>query len=136
MFDEGIYDLSYAANDANGRDEGSGIVLLREGRILGCDRSGGLFTGNYDFDGTHQVHLHLVVPPGGMLVTGFCAGPEGARLDIVCQFDRAASEASTVVTLHGAPVEVRLAYIGPLPSASGGRPARNDRRRCSCQSLA
>ena len=88
-------------------------------RILGSDRHGGTFTGSYDFDPeaqTNTLHVRLAVPPGGMLVTGFDAGPKGATLEIVGRFDRAAPVSKSKVEIAGRPVDVQLTYLGPLPN--------------------
>ena len=65
---------------------------------------------------TNRVHLRLSVPPDGTLVTGFAAGPEGASLDIVGAFERAAPVSSIVVEAAGQPIGVQLTYLGPLPN--------------------
>ena len=68
--------------------------------------------------------LGFDVPPEGVLVTGFCAGPKGATLDIVGTFERTAAKMVTVVDVCGTPVEVQLTYLGPLPGEkTNGRPA-------------
>lgn len=107
--------------------------VLRDGKILGSDPWGGLFTGRYAFDTRdclNKVRLRFDVPPEGLLVTGFCAGPSGATLDIVGSFEETATRMATVVDVRGAPVEVQLAYLGPFPSERpNGRhaPSGNER---------
>ncbi len=120
MFDEGIYSLDYRV-EASDLAEGLGTALavLRNGKILGSDRWGGVFTGRYEFDapsGVNMVHVRMQVPPDGELVTGFAAGPAGALIDVTGAFDRAAPVAQTTVEVAGQPVEVRLRYLGPLPN--------------------
>ena len=63
--------------------------MLREGKVLGSDPLGAVFTGTYEFGTARQlnkVRLRLDVPADGVLVTGFSAGPSGATLDIVGAF--------------------------------------------------
>jgi len=127
MLEDGIYGLDYRAPHARDDKGGSALAVLRDGKILGSDPWGGLFTGLYDYDTRHRlnkVRLRFDVPPEGVLVTGFCAGPAGATLDIVGAFERTAPTMATVVEVSGVPVEVQLTYLGPLPSEKpNGRPA-------------
>ena len=127
MLEDGIYRLDYRAQDAREEDGGQALAVLRDGKILGSDPWGGLFTGLYDYDPRdcrNKVRLRFDVPPEGVLVTGFCAGPKGATLDIVGTFEPTAPKMVTVVELSGTPVEVQLTYLGPLPGEKpNGRPA-------------
>jgi hypothetical protein len=123
MLDEGIYGLSYkgeAQGEREGEPEGGdGLAVLRNGKILGSDRWGGVFAGSYACERepeTNRVHVRFEIPPDGVLVTGFCAGPEGATLDIVGVFERAAPVSAAVVDVAGRPVAVALTYLGPLPA--------------------
>lgn len=115
--EEGLYGLS-----CRGSDPGPGetsTAVLRSGRILGSDPWGGVLTGSYAYNparGTNMLHVRLHVPPGGVLVTGFCAGADGVALDIVAAFDRAAPVSTSIVNVAGAPVEVELTYLGQLPA--------------------
>jgi len=132
MLENGIYGLDYRAQNA-AENGGGALAVLRDGKILGSDPWGGVFTGIYNYDSKerlNEVRLRLDVPPEGVLVTGFCAGPTGATLDIVGTFERAAPKMATVVEVSGAPVEVQLTYLGPLPNeTSNGHaaPCGNER---------
>ncbi|MEO1207474.1 MAG: hypothetical protein AAFV45_14200 [Pseudomonadota bacterium] len=119
MLDDGVYSLDYRGENAGQAEAGDALAVLRNGRILGSDRWGGTFTGSYDFDAGAQsntLHVRLAVPPGGMLVNGFSAGPDGATIEIVGQFDRAAPVSKTSVKIGGKPIDLQLTYIGPLPN--------------------
>jgi len=119
MLENGIYGLDYRAQRAGEEDGGSALAVLRDGKILGSDPWGGVFTGLYDYDPDHRlnkVRLRFNVPPEGVLVTGFCAGPSGATLDIVSAFEETTHKMATVVEVSGAFVEVQLTYLGPLPN--------------------
>ena len=86
MLEDGIYGLWFAASQNGEPENGSGLAVLREGKVLGSDPLGAVFTGTYEFDAARQlnkVRLRLDVPADGVLVTGFSAGPSGATLDIV-----------------------------------------------------
>ena len=89
------------------------------GKILGSDRWGGVFAGSYEYDPvnkTNNVHVRLEMPPDATLVTGFSSGPDGATVDIVAAFERAAPISSTVVEIAGTPIAIELTYLGPLPN--------------------
>jgi transcriptional regulator with XRE-family HTH domain len=119
MMDEGIYGLEYRAEFMGETDTGSALAALRNGKILGSDTWGGVFMGSYDFDPVTEkntVHLRLNVPPEGRLITGFAAGPDGASIDIVGSFERAAPVTKAVADVAGRPVEVTMKYLGPLPN--------------------
>lgn len=119
MLEDGIYELEYIARDADRAVREDALAVLRDGKIMGSDRFGGLLTGRYEFDRKlerDKVRVCMQVPPGGVLVTGHCAGPEGSMLEISGSVDDGADERSTVVDVAGQPVEVRFTYIGPLPN--------------------
>jgi hypothetical protein len=66
MLEDGIYGLDYRAQDARGEDGGRALAILRDGKILGSDPWGGLFTGLYDYDPRdclNKVRLRFDVPP-------------------------------------------------------------------------
>jgi hypothetical protein len=118
MLREGIYGLRYSAAAEGPWQGGGALAVLRDGRILGSDPWGGVFAGSCEFDAaacTNKLSLRFTVPPQGELITGFCAGPDGAVLDIIGACPPNASEASMVVDVAGAPVSVHFTYLGPLP---------------------
>lgn len=99
MLEDGIYGLAYAAGRERMPSEGSALATLRGGRILGSDPWGGVFTGYCRFDAARRlntIELRLEVPPNGELITGFSAGPAGARIDIVAAFEGAAPRLSSM----------------------------------------
>lgn len=118
MLDEGLYDLTYFWTKSDEPCIANGLAVLRSGKILGSDRLGGVFKGSYTFDNVRQtntVHVRLKVPDGGILLTGFSAGAEGAVVDISGTFDRAAPTSTSTVDVEGQPLDVRLTYLGALP---------------------
>ena len=124
MFDEGIYGVTYrgrARNHSCDQDQpgGEALAVLRNGKILGSDRWGGIFSGSYEFDpvaGLNKVHVRIDVPPDGELITGFAAGPKGATFDIVVSLERATPKAAATVSVAGEPVDVEFSFLGPLPN--------------------
>lgn len=116
--DDGIYSLTYVADDGNQPNVADGLAVFRNGKILGSDHLGSVFTGRYRFDErdqTNTIHVRLKVPDGGVLVTGLAAGSEGLSLDIVGAFDRAAPASKATVDVRGTPVDVYLTLLGDLP---------------------
>src|SRR3990167_7773023 len=119
MLQDGLYGLHYAAACGGEPAGARGLAVLREGKVLGSDPWGAVFTGTYEFDAARQlnkVRLRLDVPPEGTLITGFSAGPAGATLDIVGAFERSAPETAAVIQVAGAALSVQLSYLGPLPN--------------------
>lgn len=119
MLDEGLYSLDYRVSRRGKRDGDSALAALRNGKILGSDRFGGVFAGSYEFDSASQrnnVHVRMQVPPDGELVNGFAAGPAGALLEIVASFERAAPASKACIEIEGRPLEIQLTYLGPLPN--------------------
>lgn len=118
-FDEGVYRVTYRGAAKGERETDTAVAVLRNGRILGSDRHGGIFEGSYEFnpaDATNNVHLRLTIPPDGMLVTGLSGGPKGATVDITGVFKRAAPITKAIVHVAGAPIEIEMTYVGPLPN--------------------
>lgn len=119
MLDEGIYSLTCRAGDCAPNPAETSLAVLRNGKILGSDRKGGLFTGSYEYDAVTQLnkmHVRFQVPPNGVLFTGGGAGPSGAIVDITGAFDRATPMSQAVVDFAGTKVELQLVYLGPLPN--------------------
>lgn len=119
MLDEGLYSLDYRGEYQGEADVGCALAVLRNGKVLGSDRFGGVFMGSYDFDaatGLNSVHLRMHVPPDSMLVTGFVAGADGATIDVIGSFSRAAPVTKALAEVAGRPVEVTMTYLGALPN--------------------
>jgi hypothetical protein len=123
MLDDGVYELTYRAVPGEPAPDAptpgdSALVVLRKGRVLGCDCWGGVFLGQCQFDPVtdqHRVRLQLRVPPGGVLVTGMDGGPEGGTVEIATVLDARGPGVRAVVDVAGAPVEIALRYCGPVP---------------------
>jgi hypothetical protein len=113
--------IDYRSAELCGEDGdcGSELAVLRDGKILGSDRSNAVFMGSYEFDPlseTNAVLLRLHVPPQGQLIAGYSAGPEGAIPEVSGQFDRTAPVARTVADVAGTPLEVTITFVGALPN--------------------
>ena len=117
MLQDGLYDLSYRLGETSAPSTGYGLASLRNGRILGSDRWGGVFSGSYRFDadrGVCEIQVRLNAPPDGVLITGLPSGPDGLALDLVAEFKGDTPGTSTVVNVGGCPVAVEFSYIGQI----------------------
>ncbi|MEQ1717390.1 MAG: helix-turn-helix domain-containing protein [Hyphomicrobium sp.] len=119
QLDEWVYRISYHGTAAGDVETDQALAVLRNGKILGSDRYGGVFMGSYKFDrakSLNVVQLRMDVPPEGTLVNGYAAGPKGAHLDISCTIGRAQPVSKATVMVGGQPVGIELTYLGPLPN--------------------
>lgn len=118
MLDDGVYDLTLSTAEPGGviaRTEA--LAILRGGLVVGSDPHGGVFRGRYRYDascGKAFVELRLAIPPNGMLLTGFEAGPDGGSLDICTAFVPARPVSSVGVEIEGKVLDVELRYVGAL----------------------
>jgi hypothetical protein len=118
MLNDGIYGLAYRSGEAGEVSFSDGLAVLRAGRILGSDKYGGIFKGSCEYDagaGVSRVHVRFEIPPNGVLITGHCAGSEGAALEVSCVVERPAPCSKATFNVHGQTIAVELTYIGPLP---------------------
>lgn len=116
VLDEGIYAITYRTLEA---EFGGATAVLRNGMILGSDREGGVFSGGYQFDAARNVNrvcVRFAVPPERALVTGFCAGPGGASVDMVGEFESLMSQPAVTIRMGDDTFDVELRYLGPLPN--------------------
>ncbi|MFN3623199.1 MAG: hypothetical protein ACK4TP_03975 [Hyphomicrobium sp.] len=119
MLEDGIYALRFAATHDGEPEQGSGLAVLREGKVLGSDPMGAVFSGTYEFDSVrslNKVKLRVDLPADGILVTGFATGPKGATLDVVGAFASAPRDTPAFIQIAGAPLGVQIRYLGPLPN--------------------
>lgn len=119
MVNEGVYMVSFAAEAAapERAERVEAIAVLRDGRLLGSDPNGGVFTGCYRYDadrGKALVDVELAVPPHGVLVTGLTAGPDGLTLALSGRFDPPRPVSSAVLDVAGEAVAVELRFLGRL----------------------
>ena len=123
MLRDGIYHVAYcSAGDASSTHD-EALAVVRGGNILASDRHGGVYTGmsgqhasdGQGDDGLEDIVLTCDVPPGGELVTGFCAGSLGATIPIHGELNRDAVVQSATLVVAGQRLDVELAYLGPLP---------------------
>lgn len=113
---DGVYRLTYCAQASDAKSEG-GLAIVRDGRIFGSDRFGGIFDGHFDLEASKHplATLHLTVPPNGELVTGFTAGADGASVKLSTVLDLSAPTRIATVEIHGQTLEVRIERLGQPP---------------------
>lgn len=115
MLQNGVYEISFQSIDRIDRAN----AILRDGTILGSDKWGAVFAGQWQFDADQaldRVTLRLQVPPKGELITGFSAGPHGAIVDIVGAFAHDQAGKRAKIEIGGQPLDVELSFVSPLPS--------------------
>lgn len=124
MFNEGLYDIDFSGGAAAPGIAGSGMAVLRGGRILGTDRRGTIFTGRYHYDSAMAVTRIDVSVHLGAYGWSDKAAPAAAEADVdaiqIVAALPASPVAETTVEVAGRPVTVRLTYVGRLPRC--GRP--------------
>lgn len=122
MLPDGVYGLSFSGLQARGHGlagpDGEALAVLRDGKILGSDCWGAVFSGTYEFDPVAQegkVTICIDVPPEGELITGFAAGPDGATFEVVAALQQPAPTACARVEIGGQVLDIEFSFIGPLP---------------------
>lgn len=120
MLQDGLYELLYRAEADTSCGFDSLLLALRNGKVLGSDRWGGVFLGDCVFDRArdeHTVKVRFHVPAGGMLVTDDRPRMRGSAIDLsaVLAGDRDGSLPTRLVDLGGQRVEVALKFKGPVP---------------------
>lgn len=117
MFRNGVYKVCYRSPLDEPGFHDHALAVMRDGKIIGSDRMGGVFTGEERCAprAGDSVSVKFTVPPGGELITGFVAGPKGANVKIKTPLDPEKLAQFAVIDVAGEPVEVEVIYLGPLP---------------------
>lgn len=118
MFRNGIYRIDYRSPHDDFVPSDDALFVVRDGSIIGADRHGGVYAGSQfatrgALDG---VRVQMTAPPGGEMVTGAIAGPDGAVIDIFSKLDPVRNFQTTTIEVAGDPVEISVAYLGPFPA--------------------
>ena len=121
MFRNGIYKIDYRNPREDNGPHDDALIVVRDGRIIGADRHGGIYTGeprrsNGSRDGSKEsIALQMTAPPGGELINGISTGPAGALFELLGRFDPTLDRQTVVIDVGGAPIELVVTYLGPLP---------------------
>jgi hypothetical protein len=113
MLGNGLYELFYRYEAVPGSGYESFLIALRDGRLLGSDRWGGVIVGSFDFD--VAARRHFKIPPGGMLVSDAAPRDDGDIVEIEAALLGSGRDASGVVLVSGQPVRIELLFIGSVP---------------------
>lgn len=111
LLEDGLYRIDYQAGPGGESDRA--LAVLRQGKLKGADRHGGIFTGSYRFDrprGLNIVHFVLTFAPEQD--TGVEPRPD---IECTCAVARPDPVARTNVMIAGQLFDIVLIYLGPLP---------------------
>jgi hypothetical protein len=97
MFQHGIYNISYRSLIETQTAPESATAMLRDGKILGSDHNGGVFSGTVKFDPARKLS-------------------KVATLNIAGHFKDPDPTSKAIIDVAGGKVEIELSYLGPLPS--------------------
>jgi len=114
---DGLYRIGYRASGEHDGDHA--LAVLRNGKLIGADRHGGMFEGSYRYDrrrATNIIELRLEIPPDGLLISGLAVGPAGASLSVICSIAKAVPVSRTTVEIAGRMVAIELSFLSPLPN--------------------
>jgi hypothetical protein len=109
---DGLYQIQYEG----AQGQGTGVVLLTNGKILGSD-------GGVDYDGTYvlrppnnivSARIKCTVHPGIELVTGFPARETIYDFSIAAEFPAQGSNTVLVYGPDGAPIVVSINCLRPI----------------------
>lgn len=110
MVNEGIYRIVFGGSYSSG----VGLLMLRQGVLIGADVQGAVYRGTYTETPGHEVaiHLEVSVPPNTPLVTGEHArsAPWTLPIDTTLRANFASGMPVTVKTEAG-PVSVTLSLL-------------------------
>lgn len=115
---DGIYSLAYRCATSETVEAG-GLAIVRKNEVMGSDKAGGLFAGQFLPDGMGRPGLfegYISLPPNGELITGLRAGPEGLRVRLRGVPTTTDSGLHFHVEVAGQFIGVDVGYVGPLPA--------------------
>jgi hypothetical protein len=103
---DGIYTMTYLG--ASG-DWGMGMLVLRQGIVVGADAVGGLYDGRYiETPDSLNVEMAMTVPAGVTLVQGTPARPTAYQVPFNVTIPKASLEKSTPILVQLPPGPVNL----------------------------
>jgi hypothetical protein len=118
MLKDGLYDLTYQLVGAPDQTRQTALVVLRDDKVLGSDRWGGVFEGRRTVDpatGVETLAVRFRLPPGGVLVTSSNPSVTGELIALSVQLDPTETNAAFIVLIAGQPVRFSFEYRGQLP---------------------
>ena len=104
---DGIYAMAFRG----AADWGTGMLILKDGNIIGADVSGVQYDGTYKISGESvAVNFVMTVPPGTSLVQGVPARSETYKIPVETTIPRAAFENNAPVPLRLPPGPVNVIF--------------------------
>lgn len=104
---DGFYSMTYRG----AVDWGIGMLVLRNGVIVGADAAGALYDGSYREEGLKvRIELTMSVPPGVTLVQGGPAQPTTYRVPVSVTVPISAVELSQPILLQLPPGPVNVIF--------------------------
>lgn len=119
MLRDGLYEIKYSHAASLTENCETVLVSVRHGNILGADKLGGFYSGVSGAASNPKLHwldLECWLPPLRRLVSGSESGPDGETLKIAVPIDPAADRQTVFIEVLNEPIQLDLAYIGPLPA--------------------
>lgn len=119
MCQDGLYKIAYLSDTQLEGEFDEALAVVRSGSVLCSDRNGGVYHGAGILDDDRRcfrVDMTIDVPAGRELVTGFAGGARGAQAVVVAHLDPDLRNQRSVIHINGAPVEIQISYLGPLPN--------------------
>lgn len=110
---DGIYSITFRGL----ADWGMGMIVMRDGHIVGADVAGVLYDGIYEETGTNvRAKFTMTVPPGATLVQGTPARPVAYTVQVDENIPASAFKDGHSVTLKlpPGPVNVIFRRLRPL----------------------
>ena len=110
---EGFYRLEYAGSQG----AGFGLIVLDTNQVIGCDLSGGVFRGSYQWNTQTQqfdVDATFTATNPVQLVQGISLQP-GQQFSIKTSFSKDANGEVVPVQTNFGPVNARMTLIEPMP---------------------
>jgi hypothetical protein len=118
MLKNGLYRLDFRDIDDDTLESADTLAVLRNGRILGSDPLGGVFSGHYEAqtaDASSSIDLQMQVPPDSTLVTGHTTESRQKLFAIKGTLAPSPTGAQADVTVLGRKLRVGLTYLGSVP---------------------
>ena len=118
MIEDGFYSLSFFHAGQEPMDSAQTVALFRDGRLLGSDPLGGVFSGRYSpCHWDHEIGLEgrFVVPRHSVLVTGQRTGDSPVTLAFSGWLDARCRQRRGTIEIGGRWLSVQLTFMHGVP---------------------
>ncbi len=110
---EGIYAIDYQSNGG----QGSGMMVMENGRVYGADPFGGKYDGDYTYEsatGLAELRLKITFAPNAPAVFGV-SHPFEWSIDVTTSIDPRLAAGRTKISTPFAPIDAQYRFLRPLP---------------------